>query len=51
MNKKSYEAPIVRKVNLEIKNALLSVCHSSMIHDNEEHPLGCRTAACAQVTP
>jgi len=48
MNKKSYEAPIVRKVHLEIKNALLSVCHSSMIHDNED--FGCRTIACANVT-
>ena len=29
MNKKPYEAPVVKKVRLEIKNAVLAVCHSS----------------------
>ena len=29
MNKKPYEAPVVIKVRLEIKNAVLAVCHSS----------------------
>ena len=28
-DKKPYEAPSVKKVKLEIKNAILSVCHSS----------------------
>ncbi len=28
-DKKPYEAPAVKKVKLEIKNAILSVCHSS----------------------
>ncbi len=29
MNKKIYKAPQVRKVKLEIKNAILAVCHTS----------------------
>ncbi len=29
MEKKFYEAPIVRKVELVYKNAVLGVCHSS----------------------
>lgn len=29
MNKKSYEKPIVKKVKLDIKNAVLAVCFSS----------------------
>ena len=33
MNKKSYEAPIVKKVNLDIKNAVLAVCFSSTASD------------------
>jgi hypothetical protein len=28
-DKKPYEPPAVKKVKLEIKNAVLSVCHSS----------------------
>lgn len=32
MSKKIYEAPIVRKVKLEVKNAVLSVCHTT--YDN-----------------
>lgn len=30
MNKKSYEAPKVVKVTLEIQNAVLGVCHTSI---------------------
>lgn len=29
MNKKSYQAPTITKVRLEVKNAILAVCHSS----------------------
>lgn len=29
MNKKTYEAPKVRKVRLEVRNAVLAICHSS----------------------
>lgn len=29
MNKKPYEAPKVKKVKLEVKNAILATCHSS----------------------
>lgn len=32
MNKKPYEAPAVKKVKLEVKNAVLSTCHTS--YDN-----------------
>jgi len=42
MDKKTYEAPTVTKVRLEIKNSILSVCHSSMIGDSNEAPGGCR---------
>ena len=31
MNKKPYKAPVVKKVKLEIKDAILAVCHSSTI--------------------
>jgi len=33
MNKKKYEAPVVKRVKLEIESAILSVCFSSMIID------------------
>ena len=33
MNKKPYEAPLVKKVTLEIKTAVLAVCHSSPVLD------------------
>ena len=33
MNKKKYEAPVVKRVKLEIKSSILSVCFSSMIID------------------
>lgn len=42
MNKKTYEPPIIKKVHLEIKNAILSVCHSSMINDSADIAPGCR---------
>jgi len=45
MNKKPYKAPVVKKVHLEIKNAVLSICHSSLVAD----PLGdvgCRSTGC-----
>jgi hypothetical protein len=29
MQKKNYEAPKINRVKLEIKNSILSVCHSS----------------------
>jgi hypothetical protein len=29
INKKQYEAPVVKKVRLEIKNAVLGVCNTS----------------------
>ena len=29
MNKKRYEAPTVKKVRLEVKNAVLGVCNTS----------------------
>jgi len=44
MNKKVYEMPVVKKVHLEIKNSVLSVCHSSMVGDAQESPFGCRCA-------
>ncbi len=33
MNKKKYEAPVVKRVKLEIKSTILSECFSSMIVD------------------
>ena len=49
MKKKLYVMPIVKRVHLEIKNSVLSVCHSSMVGDAMEAPLGCRCTpgACA----
>jgi hypothetical protein len=45
MNKKPYEAPVVKKVSLEIKNAVLGVCHTSTALDPMDGP--CRlTTAC-----
>jgi len=42
MIKKVYEAPIIKKVHLEITTAVLSVCHSSLIEDSSTAPTGCR---------
>lgn len=33
MNKKLYEAPQVKKVSLDIKNAVLAACFSSTVSD------------------
>jgi len=46
MIKKIYESPVVRKVHLEIKNSLLSVCHSSLVDADDTPPLGCRSVQC-----
>jgi hypothetical protein len=40
MKKKPYQAPVVRKVHLEIKNAVLGNCHSSTNMDPATGP-GC----------
>ena len=42
MIKKPYEAPMVKKVHLEIKSAVLSTCHSSMILDPMDPYPGCK---------
>ena len=36
MNKKKYEAPVVKRVKLEIKSTILSECFSSLIIDPAE---------------
>lgn len=52
MNKKIYEPPVIKKVKLEVKNAVLSVCHSSMVGDDRDAIGGCRvTAACVSGAP
>ncbi len=33
MNKKTYQAPAVKKVRLMVKNAILAVCHTSPVND------------------
>ena len=33
MDKKKYEAPVVKRVKLQINSSILSVCFSSMIID------------------
>lgn len=38
MNKKSYQAPTITKVRLEVKNAILAVCHSSPNVTPREEP-------------
>ena len=49
MKKKNYEMPMIKMVHLEIKNSVLSVCHSSMVGDSMDSPYGCRCvgATCA----
>lgn len=42
MNKKQYEAPIVKRVKLEVKNSILSVCFSSLIADPSGLEIACR---------
>ena len=46
MNKKPYKAPVVKKVHLEIKNAVLSICHSSLVADPLGAEGGCRITVC-----
>lgn len=43
MNKKPYEAPVVKKVSLEIQNAVLGLCFSSTVADPSDT---CRVAEC-----
>lgn len=31
MNKKTYVAPVVKRVELEVKSAILAVCHTSAV--------------------
>jgi hypothetical protein len=46
MNKKPYEAPTVKKVRLEVKNAVLGICNTSSAPDAITPP-GCKiTIAC-----
>lgn len=40
MEKKPYQAPVVKKVKLEVKNAVLAVCHASPNMD-PQGPLPC----------
>lgn len=42
MNKKKYEAPVVKRVKLEIKSTILSECFSSMILDPSGFELACK---------
>ena len=42
MNKKKYEAPVLKRVKLEIKSTILSVCFSSMILDPSGLENACR---------
>ena len=52
MNKKTYTAPVIKKIHLEIKNAVLSVCHSSMVGDDKDAAGGCRVStACIYGSP
>jgi len=30
MNKKTYEAPTIKKINLAVKNAVLNICQTSV---------------------
>lgn len=43
MNKKAYEAPVVIKVSLEVKNSVLAVCRSSTVVDAGDT---CRYVSC-----
>ena len=46
MKKKQYKAPVVKKVHLEVKNAVLSICNSSLVADPLGAEGGCRTTGC-----
>jgi len=39
MEKKQYTAPVVRKVRLEIKNAVLATCNSSPLYMSPKDPV------------
>lgn len=42
MEKKPYEAPMVKKVRLEVKESVLAVCHTSQSLDPSYLPGGCQ---------
>ena len=42
MNKKKYEAPVLKRVKLEIKSTILSECFSSMITDPSGFENACK---------
>ena len=45
MNKKAYAAPLVTKVELKIKNAILATCHQSpTFQDPNVGPVACSVA-------
>lgn len=45
MNKKTYAAPLVTKVELKIKNAILATCHQSpTVTDPQVGPIACSVA-------
>ncbi|HOE69587.1 MAG TPA: hypothetical protein PLE10_03725 [Brevefilum sp.] len=47
MNKKTYAAPQVKKVKLEIKNAILAVCNQSpSVMDPKDGPVPCSITNC-----
>ncbi len=46
MNKKPYEAPIVKKVRLEVRNAVLAVCHSSPNLSPKVGAIACHVPTC-----
>jgi len=46
MNKKTYVAPVVKRVDLNIKNAILAACHQSPTYtDPQEGPAPCAAVA------
>lgn len=57
MDKKNYTAPMVNKVSLEVKNAVLGFCHSSpnMFPNDELGVCGAQPGSmgnpCPQTTP
>lgn len=50
MEKKIYQAPEVKKVRLDVKGAVLAVCHASTVIDSNTPPLGCGINTCS-MTP
>jgi hypothetical protein len=49
MNKKAYEAPTVKKVRLEVKNAVLATCNASPNMTPKDRPTqgaGCHVNHC-----